>query len=36
MKAAVFHKPGDIRVDHVPDPSILDPRDVILRVTATA
>nr|WP_316771465.1 hypothetical protein [Pedobacter frigiditerrae] len=27
MKAAVFHKPGDIRVDTVPDPSILDPRD---------
>ncbi|WP_231460168.1 zinc-dependent alcohol dehydrogenase [Pedobacter sp. Leaf132] len=36
MKAAVFHKPGDIRVDTVPDPEILDPRDVILRVTATA
>lgn len=36
MKAAVFHKPGDIRVDTVPDPSILDPRDVILRVTSTA
>ena len=36
MKAAVFHKPGDIRVDNVPDPSILDPRDVILKVTSTA
>jgi S-(hydroxymethyl)glutathione dehydrogenase/alcohol dehydrogenase len=36
MKAAVFHKPGDIRVDNVPDPQILDPRDVILRVTSTA
>lgn len=36
MKAAVFHKPGDIRVDNVPDPEILDPRDVILRVTSTA
>jgi alcohol dehydrogenase len=36
MKAAVFHKPGDIRVDNVPDPAILDPRDVILKVTATA
>ncbi|WP_313265494.1 zinc-dependent alcohol dehydrogenase [Sphingobacterium sp.] len=36
MKAAVFHKPGDIRVDNVPDPTILDPRDVILKVTATA
>ncbi|KGE16206.1 zinc-dependent alcohol dehydrogenase [Sphingobacterium deserti] len=36
MKAAVFHKPGDIRVDTVADPSILDPQDVILRVTSTA
>ena len=36
MKAAVFHKPGDIQVDNVPDPKILDPRDVILRVTSTA
>lgn len=36
MRAAVFHKPGDIRVDNVPDPGILDPRDVILQVTATA
>lgn len=36
MKAAVFHKPGDIRVDTVPDPAIIDPRDVILRITSTA
>ncbi|MFC4211242.1 zinc-dependent alcohol dehydrogenase [Pedobacter lithocola] len=36
MKAAVFHKPGDIRVDTVPDPEILDPRDIILKVTSTA
>lgn len=36
MKAAVFHKPGDIRVDNVPDPTIIDPRDVILKVTSTA
>nr|WP_199156771.1 zinc-dependent alcohol dehydrogenase [Pedobacter sp. ASV2] len=36
MKAAVFHKPGDIRVDTVPDPQILDPRDIILKVTSTA
>lgn len=36
MKAAVFHKPGDIRVDNVPDPSIIDPRDIILKVTSTA
>jgi S-(hydroxymethyl)glutathione dehydrogenase / alcohol dehydrogenase len=36
MKAAVFHKPGDIRVDTVDDPRIEDPGDVILKVTATA
>lgn len=36
MKAAVFHKPGDISVENVPDPQILDPRDIILKVTSTA
>jgi S-(hydroxymethyl)glutathione dehydrogenase/alcohol dehydrogenase len=36
MKAAVFHKPGTISVDNVPDPKILDPGDVILKVTSTA
>jgi S-(hydroxymethyl)glutathione dehydrogenase/alcohol dehydrogenase len=36
MKAAVFHKPGDISVDTVEDPRIEQPGDVILRVTSTA
>src|SRR5215208_491240 len=36
MKAAVFHKVGDIRVDNVDDPKIENPRDVILKVTSTA
>jgi S-(hydroxymethyl)glutathione dehydrogenase/alcohol dehydrogenase len=36
MKAAVFHKPGDISVDTVDDPRIEDGGDVILRVTSTA
>ncbi|RYY33583.1 MAG: glutathione-dependent formaldehyde dehydrogenase [Sphingobacteriaceae bacterium] len=36
MKAAVFHKPGDISVDTVDDPRIEHPGDVILRVTSTA
>ena len=36
MKAVVFHKPGDVSVERVPDPEILDTRDVILRVTSTA
>lgn len=36
MKAAVFHKPGDIRYDTVDDPIIEDARDIILKVTSTA
>lgn len=36
MKAAVFHKPGEITVDTVEDPTIKDAGDVILRVTSTA
>lgn len=36
MKAVVFHKPKDMRVDSVPDPAIEQPDDVILKVTATA
>lgn len=36
MRAAVFHKPGHISYDIVPDPAIEKPNDVILRVTSTA
>jgi alcohol dehydrogenase len=36
MKAAVFHKIGDISVDNVEDPKIEHPEDVILKVTTTA
>ena len=36
MKAAVFHKIGDIQAETVPDPTIEHPEDVILRVTSTA
>lgn len=36
MKAAVFHKIGDISVDNVDDPIIEQPDDIILRVTSTA
>src|SRR5580692_2496682 len=36
MKAVVFHKPKDIRVDTVPDPRLEQPRDAIIRVTSTA
>jgi threonine dehydrogenase-like Zn-dependent dehydrogenase len=36
MKAVVFHGIGDIRLDDVPEPKIQDPRDVIVRLTASA
>jgi alcohol dehydrogenase len=36
MKAAVFHKIGDISVDNVEDPKIEQPDDIILKVTTTA
>lgn len=36
MKALVFHKPKDVRVEKVDDPRIEHPGDVILRVTSTA
>jgi threonine dehydrogenase-like Zn-dependent dehydrogenase len=36
MKAAVFHAPGDIRIESVPDPKIQGPTDAIVRITHTA
>ena len=36
MKAAVFHKIGDISVDNVEDPRIEKQDDIILKVTSTA
>src|SRR5437762_949854 len=36
MKAVVWHAANDVRVEQVPDPSILNPRDAIVRVTSTA
>lgn len=36
MKAAVFHKIGDISVDNVEDPRIEHPEDIIVKVTSTA
>lgn len=36
MKAAVIHGPGKVTCDTVPDPSIKDESDIILKVTATA
>lgn len=36
MKALVFHKSQHVSVDTQPDPTIEDPRDVVLKVTNTA
>jgi threonine dehydrogenase-like Zn-dependent dehydrogenase len=36
MKANCWHGTHDVRIDNVPDPTIQQPRDVILRITATA
>lgn len=36
MKALCWHGKEDVRVETVPDPVIEDPRDAIIRVTATA
>jgi threonine dehydrogenase-like Zn-dependent dehydrogenase len=36
MKALVWHGKGDIRCDNVPDPTIEDPRDMIVKITTTA
>jgi threonine dehydrogenase-like Zn-dependent dehydrogenase len=36
MRALVWHGVDDVRVDTVPDPQIVDPTDVIVKITATA
>ncbi len=36
MKAVVWHGKHDVRVDEVPDPKIVNPRDAILKITTTA
>src|SRR5437868_7740651 len=36
MKATCWYGTTDVRVEQVPDPTILNPRDAIIRVTATA
>lgn len=36
MRAVCWFGPQDVRVERVPDPAILNPRDAIVRVTATA
>jgi threonine dehydrogenase-like Zn-dependent dehydrogenase len=36
MKALCWHGKNDVRVDNVPDPSVLNDRDAILKITLTA
>ena len=36
MKAVTWHGKRDVRVDNVPDPSIEQPTDAIVRITSTA
>lgn len=36
MKALVWHGAKDVRVDNVGDPTIIDPDDIVIRITATA
>lgn len=36
MKATCWYGNNDVRVEHVPDPKILNPRDAIVKVSSTA
>lgn len=36
MRALTWHGRHDVRVDSIPDPEIVNPRDAILRITSTA
>jgi len=36
MKAVVWHGVGDIRLDEVPDPTIQEPTDAVIEITASA
>ncbi len=36
MRALTWHGKTDVRVDNVPDPEIINPRDAIVKITSTA
>ena len=36
MRAAVFHAPGDVRVESVPDPGPPGPGELLIRVSRAA
>jgi threonine dehydrogenase-like Zn-dependent dehydrogenase len=35
MRGAVLHAPGDVRVEDRDDPTIIEPTDAIIRLSAT-
>src|ERR687883_304888 len=35
MRGTVLHAPGDVRVEQLDDPKIIDPTDAIIRLSAT-
>jgi threonine dehydrogenase-like Zn-dependent dehydrogenase len=32
MRATIMHSAGDVQIENVPDPSIVEPTDAIVRV----
>lgn len=36
MKSLVWHGPMDVQIDDKPQPTILHPEDIVLRITSTA
>ena len=36
MRALCWHGAKDVRIDNVPDPKIINPRDAVLKITSTA
>ncbi|RZI44650.1 glutathione-dependent formaldehyde dehydrogenase [Herbaspirillum sp. HC18] len=36
MRATVWHGKRDVRIENVPDPQIINPRDAIVKITSTA
>ncbi|MGW6929693.1 zinc-dependent alcohol dehydrogenase family protein [Lentzea sp. NPDC054927] len=35
MRGAVIHAPGDVRIEELPDPTIIEPTDAVIRLSAT-
>ncbi|UJP10084.1 alcohol dehydrogenase catalytic domain-containing protein [Microbacterium sp. KUDC0406] len=35
MRAVIMHGPGDVRVEDVPEPSLVEPTDAVIRITAS-